>query len=370
MAELGAAAVLNDALFDTYHPHMFDLAVLSAPGPEDDNAEPHSQAISSPHAPDPRRGSLGRLSNLPVELLNEIVRFCTLRSVINFGYVCRHAWRIVEESYPYKLLVSAAPELVATLIQTDAALYYTVDDIFNVLRTPSCCICGNFGGFLYLPDCKRCCMRCLRFSGRLYPMTLPMAKDIFGLTKSQLKRAGVPLVRSLPGKRTVYAPSGGTSTGVSRKRFTFISESAARQIAERHHGGAEGLQAYITARPSDARTSYKSRRAMTEQEDGRDIYLPSQYHPKADHISRFLAATHLPHLSACSPNLVVERGLSCKGCQIAHTKMCWETHLGYWGVKEREIDARRERLYTRAQFLVHLETCEEAKAILAENVGV
>lgn len=106
-------------------------------------------------------------------------------------------------------------------------------------------------------------------------MTLPMAKDIFGLTKSQLKRARVPLIRSLPSKRTVYAPSGGTSTSVIKKRFTFISESAARQVAERHHGGAEGLEAYITARPSDARTSYTSRRAMIKQEDGRDTYLPS-----------------------------------------------------------------------------------------------
>lgn len=50
--------------------------------------------------------------------------------------------------------------------------------------------------------------------------------------------------------------------------------------------------------------------------------------------------------------------------------MCWETHLGYWGGKERENDATRERLYTKAQLLVHLETCEEANAILAKKVSL
>lgn len=293
-----------------------------------------------------------------MELLNEILRPCDLHSLLIFRRLCHRARHIVDESFPFNVIISTAPRLVPTLVQTGAALYYSADEVFAALRTSSCCICGRFGGLLFLPDCKRCCIRCIRFSAELFPMRLTAAVELFGLTETELRRAGVPFIKSLLGTRKLLPPQ--YSDSVAQERVTFVSEPAARRAAERHYGGMEGLRAHIALITCSDKLGYELRQAQIARGTKDDLYLSPGVDPSYDDKCPLYAATHLPHIATLYPEPIVEKGHSCRGC-----------HVNYYEAFRRAapraemklLDAIRERLYTEAQFRVHIETCEGAKIV-------
>src|SRR6266542_2755050 len=112
-----------------------------------------------------------------------------------FSLLNRQARTIVHTSLPYKHLLRHVPRALVALMRTGGSHF--TDEVFRTFCSPACCICGNFGAFLWIPECIRCCFTCMRKAPELMPMGKSQAKAVFGLTKRAL--AKVPIMITLPG---------------------------------------------------------------------------------------------------------------------------------------------------------------------------
>lgn len=161
--------------------------------------------------------TLENLEVLAIELLNAVLQYSHLSSVLTFRLLNKRARGVVDASVPYKHILLNAPCIIKALVITGVSSYFTVDHIFRTFTTPNCQVCGKFGAFLWIPECIRCCIPCVRESPELLPMTECDAKAAFGLTKRTI--SDVPVMVSLPGTYTLSdPPQKRTRRLLSRKR--------------------------------------------------------------------------------------------------------------------------------------------------------
>jgi hypothetical protein len=224
-----------------YHPQDYDDSVLSI-------SDPPTHITDLVHRP-LAYATLGDIDALPVELINEVLRYSDLRTVATLRILSRRAREVVDTSVPYKHILLHAPHVITALARTGAASHFTVDEVFYTLSTAVCYVCGEFGSFLWIPECIQCCFLCLREAPELMPMGERDAKAAFGLTTSGL--AGVPIMVTLPGK---YGPL----MKLYRKTWRLLSRTRARQAALVVHGGEEGLTRYIDSGGSSGQDCLRS----------------------------------------------------------------------------------------------------------------
>ena len=312
----------------TYHPRGFDSSVLS----ESIYTKRRSRANIVHFKPPPTFATLGDLNAFPIELLNEILRYSDLYTISMFSLLNRQARTIVHASLPYKHLLRHAPRALVALIRT-AGSHFTVDEVFHTLCSPACCICGNFGAFLWIPECIRCCFLCLRKAPELLPMGKSHAKAVFGLTKKALAR--VPIMITLPGTYSLFDKQ------YSRPRH-LLSRARALQVAIMTHGGEQGLAKYMESKLSHAEATFEQQPiAMRNSET-------------VDDITRFMATIPFPYYDPTSRKTHI--GLACKGCETVFNS----TKL----VSAEQCCAladRRDQTYTEMGFFEHLEHCLEAQ---------
>ncbi|KIJ36927.1 hypothetical protein M422DRAFT_33978 [Sphaerobolus stellatus SS14] len=72
--------------------------------------------------------------------------------------------------------------------------------VFDTFCSGVCFVCGKFGAFLWIPECIRCCIPCVREPHELPHMSEWDAKVAFGLTPNTLSK--FPIVKYLT--RTLY----------------------------------------------------------------------------------------------------------------------------------------------------------------------
>ncbi|KAH9928064.1 uncharacterized protein B0H18DRAFT_859191, partial [Fomitopsis serialis] len=137
------------------------------------------------------------LGKFPLELLSLIVQYTDLLSISSLRLVNRRTRLIVDESVPYKFLVRHIPNTLASLNSADASQHFTVAQLYSTLCARTCAFCNDFGTYLWVPECVRCCFNCLNESPHLMPLIESDAKMLFGVTKKAL--SGVPSMLSLPG---------------------------------------------------------------------------------------------------------------------------------------------------------------------------
>jgi len=296
--------------FLTYRTQQFDASVVSIP------TKKTTQIVTGLPCT-----TLGDLEPLPLESLNEILRYSDLHSASAFRSLNRRARAVVESSFPYNLILHNAPNVFAVLEKTGIASHFSVDDVFQALCTPSCHICGEFGTYLWIPECIRCCFSCVMKAPELMPVSEPDARTAFGLTKSGL--ASVPIMTTLPG---VYT----TRQRLYRRTRRLLSRERARQAALDIHGGLEDLHNYVHFGTFKVKTTYSRRVAASAETT------------KNDH-TRFMAVVPLPYLD---PSLrITHTGLSCRGCQFARK------------------EAALFRTYTTKGILEHFKKCSGAREL-------
>ena len=327
------------------------LSLLSYRRPEIEHQVISASAAPPDEAPldfkNLRRESLGQLGTLPLELLQEVTRYCTLHALISLGFVNRFATLLVSSSHPYTLIAAHTPKLLATLLQTDTAFYYTAAQVWDVVCSPMCCVCGSYGQYLYMPECVRCCERCLRRSPRFWPITPYTMEKAYGMSEPMLRRAGVPIIKSLPGERI-------TENKVSvdwRVSFHYMSERAAWEEAVRWHGREDVLMRYVNRRP------------LAKQLHETRLYGIDWYINEEEHESRYRATTNLPYFDQATKT--IERGICCKGCKETVRRLYnSNVHSIYWSDSDREAVKMSGRAYTRKSFLEHIRKCPESIASL------
>lgn len=89
--------------------------------------------------------SLGSLSKLPLEILQEILSNSTLSTLTECRTVNR-GLRLAVNSLPhYKAIFTFAPNSLRAALSIEVAAYITCNDLYDVLCTKECNTCGKFG---------------------------------------------------------------------------------------------------------------------------------------------------------------------------------------------------------------------------------
>ena len=288
-----------------------------------------------------RHSALGDLQALPVEILNATLHFSDLRTFSKLCQVNRQARILVEAFFPYKVILTHAPHVIDIFIQTGAASHFTAARVFDVMCSSSCAICGRFGGFLWIPDCIRCCMPCLRKAPELLLMTVQDAMASFGLSREII--TNIPTVDTLPGRYN-HLPY--------KEKRRLLSEARARQAAVMEYGGEEELVACI--KTSQWKAAYHKCVAS----------LRGTFHNKTrlnSYSRRFQVTTCLPYFDLASHT--THNGISCKGCQDAADL---KNHLK-WTESFSVLRDRREQTFTEDMFLEHFKNCTNAQRMWAEH---
>ena len=323
-----------------YHCQDYDASVLST----STDTKPPACLI------DHGLSTLGDLEVLAVELFSEILQYAPLSSVLTFRLLNKRARAAVDTSVPYKYILLNAPCIISALVRTGVSSHFTVDHIFRTFTTPDCQVCGKFGAFLWIPECIRCCIPCVRESPELCPMTECDAKAAFGLTKKTL--ASVPVMISLPGTYTL------SETPQKRTR-RLLSQKLARLAAVVAHGGEKGFMDFIDSGISQSRIAYE-RRVAARNRAQESFDSQGNLNCSIDDVRRFMATTHLPYFDLTTRT--TQNGLSCQGCQLALEAGSEQTLSS---IESYVLLSRRNLTYTMDGLLEHFKECVEAQGIWA-----
>ena len=281
-----------------------------------------------------KRSSLGKLNVFPVETMQEIIIHTNLSTVMNLRRLNMRTRAIIDSTPPFRLLAEYASGSLRTLIHTGVAYYFSVAQVFQVMCTSACIVCGKHGTYLYMPECTRCCLNCLSMAQELMPICKTDAKLAFGLTDKKLRLQNVPIVTSLPGHYTFRL------TAALQKRY-LMSQRLIHEAAIAVHGGEDGLANFLAANPR-ANAAFKKRMA-------RPIERSYDYWGDTpNNIRRFMATTSFPFYD-CTTRRVYDGGYSCQGCQILlyHTDSSGDD----------EWFQRQNDTYTEEGFIAHFDLC-------------
>ena len=260
----------------------------------------------SNHVRTDRVSSLGILDRLPPELMSMILHTLDVQSIARFASVSFRGNTFVQSQRAYQDLVTFAPHALLALGRVGLIGLHSIAELHNALQTERCTICIEYGAFLFLPTCERCCWECLRYNPS-FRMLLPKeAKRYFGLSERHLKQ--LPTLEVIPGK---YGISAKPTPGHCR----LVSVKAARALGLQVQGSAEGLAQALAKRCKSTRTLITGRYFQNEPavSHGQDLLLlPSQGNiPTNDFLG--MASIPFPSLSKSGR---IENGLWCRGCQV------------------------------------------------------
>ena len=254
--------------------------------------------------------SLGRLDDLPLELLHATLALLDFKSLSHVSRTCIRGIEVVNSLPEYRDLMLHAPDALAALGKTRIIRHHPAANIHLALLSAGCTLCSRYGALLYLPTCERCCYHCLWKNQSLWLMTIATAKKCFRLSAAQAK--SLPVVRSVPGRYSV-------GYEISRQRpIGLVCVGAAKQLATADGGfDDEGMAAYVETLHDSCGLSDKDydyflhlQKARLTPPQQKLWLLPSGSENTND---RYCGMGSLPFASL-SPGKHVEYGLWCQGC--------------------------------------------------------
>lgn len=305
----------------------------------------------------PSTKGLGYLDKLPFELLDMVIDQVDILSLIQVGYTCRRGQELVASIPSYAKLLKHCPHTLAALSKMRLLELYTCKRVEKALQSEECCCCGNFGAFLFLLSCERCCFQCLKDKPALWVIPRAQAGKFFHLSTQQMKT--MPTARSVPGKYFV-------TLLISRPRTQLlVGVRAVKELAIRIHG-------------SDMTDCLRSLRALSEKEYGSFMFLRraqlnfSRHDPRmisreanaVNDMCNGMGTIRFPHLPPLDQDQA-DMGSWCRGC-----KWVWQqADQGKLPADQvsRIVPGNRNpstfcydvafREWRRAEFLLHARTC-------------
>ncbi|KAK0463247.1 uncharacterized protein EV420DRAFT_1163412 [Desarmillaria tabescens] len=276
--------------------------------------------------------TLGKLAILPSKLLDNIISTCCdIQTIaISFSLVNRSTRKAVDESLAFQRVSYYALDALVAMLRTHAGSFFTLEDLYNALcSSPSCGSCGNSGSLIWLLECRRCCMPCLR-SPELLPINEYAATKLFGISAATL--AGLPAVCS----------ENSWNDYLDFRRL--LSFTKVRGVVVEEAGGEAQLMARINSTPQ--------RKAVYESCISR--WTNSERKLRA----RWVAAAPLPYFNRCSGK--IDNDLFCAGCR-------WviQSSEGVYGDETYAKAYRRyNTVYTTSDLIEHVRTdCPEGQRI-------
>jgi len=236
---------------------------------------------------DPNSSSIGLLDILPVELLQYTLHMLDFRSLSHLSRVSLQGNEVVRSLPAYRNLMKNAPHALAALGHTSLISLHSANALYGTLLSEQCISCGEYGAFLFLPTCERCCYECLCSNQSLWVIPTTLAKKCFDLTPSQLKL--LPITRSIPG---VYF----VGHRISRQRqLKLTSVKAAKELGIKIHGSTENMAEALTPRRSGGITEkeYYTFRGSKARHCCRSARICPGYQQRETFQTTIAAAWHL-----------------------------------------------------------------------------
>jgi hypothetical protein len=133
---------------------------------------------------DPSSSSIGLLDILPVELLQYTLHMLDFRSLSHLSRASLHGNEVVRSLPAYRNLMEHAPHTLAALGHTRLITLHSANVLYRTLLSEQCISCGEYGAFLFIPTCERCCYECLCSNQSLWVIPTTLARKCFGFTLS------------------------------------------------------------------------------------------------------------------------------------------------------------------------------------------
>ncbi|VTT55865.1 unnamed protein product [Fusarium fujikuroi] len=143
-----------------------------------------------------RVSSLGILDRLPLEILYMLLGRLDIQSITSFVRVSFRGNSYIESLRAYRDLVTFAPQTLMALGKTGLLNLHSVTELHAALRQERCASCVEYGAFLFLPTCERCCWECLRHNPLLRVLPSKEAKRYFGLSERHIRQ--LPTISVIP----------------------------------------------------------------------------------------------------------------------------------------------------------------------------
>ena len=309
--------------------------------------------------------STGCLDVLPLEILQRTLNLLDFRSLSRLAHVC-HGGRAAVQSLPaYRDLIKHASTALVALNRTKLIISHPAVSIYAALHSRNCSSCKNYGPFLFLPTCERCCYECLRNNPSLRVITNRMAKIYFGVSPKDLRR--IPAMLSVPGTYSVGYPV------THRKRTKLVSLKQAEELGVTVHGSEKAMSEFVALQNNGKLTLQQLHVVKWLKAS----FEKPQSHYQAESISyantpndRFcgMASVVFPSLRQ---NNVLENGLWCYGCRhkfenyYRTRELDSTTELRLAGAEPMKALMRPEyRARSKSEFIGHVRECKGSEDYL------
>lgn len=304
-------------------------------------SDPQRRVISS---------SIGVLDVLPLELLHCVLSALDFRSLSRLSRVSHQGKAAVESLPAYREMTTYALRTLKALAQTELIEFHSSTHLRATLRCAQCYYCGEYGAFLFLLTCERCCYNCLNKNQSLRGVSLQVAANCFALTKAQLQQ--VPVLRTIPGRYNFHK--------VRTEGGSLVSVKHAKELAITIHGTMQRIRELLVLRyapqtPRQSSWTYDYFRWMLDAPLNPLDQNPSTMAEFSSYANRYhdncwgIPTIHFPSLSREND---LEGGLWCRGCKTT-------------GVQDNTQDRAR----SRSDFLDHVKNHHGVQE-LAHELGL
>lgn len=309
---------------------------------------------------------LGRLDELPVEILYFVLGLLDLRSISHLSEASLRGHVVVRSFHIYRDLLKYASHPLTVLGRTRCIRHHSATTLHTALFSQDCVSCGHFGAFLFLPTFERCCYECLSKNQSLWVAPRALVKKCFDLDGHQIK--GLPVLRSLPGLYQI-----GTQAEISRnRRLNLVSVKSAKALGLKVHGSTTNMPDWASlCRPWGPSTKNLKENnylrwlqdAPMQPLDGDQFLLPPQPHEPNDKYCG-MACIPFPSIGRDGQQ---ESGLWCRGCEWAFENLLYEDEqeieaaLGYSISPDCEVEcvllSLKHRARSKMEFARHIRNC-------------
>jgi hypothetical protein len=131
---------------------------------------------------------LGAMQNLPVEVINLILKELDIESCLNFRKVSRVARNIVANTLEYRRIATHAPTCLLAMLRTGVAHSYTFPDLYRAMLLRDCEVCHKLAAYVYLPKLTKACDKCISVDKRFVTVTLASFAKEAGWTTARLRK--------------------------------------------------------------------------------------------------------------------------------------------------------------------------------------
>ncbi|KAK2748745.1 hypothetical protein FQN57_000326 [Myotisia sp. PD_48] len=305
----------------------------------------------------PSMRSSGKLNVLPLELLHYTFNNLDFQSLSRLSRVSLQNKDAVESLPAFQDLIQYAPHALRALSKINLLSLHSAVLLRSTLKSQSCISCREFGPYLFLPTCERCCFQCLCFNQSLWVVPVKFAQECFNIPPRELKK--IPIMRGIPGRYKV-------GLQIERRRYEkLVSVRTAKEFGLQINGSTPRsiLPYHLSAselRKTQAMNWYRD--APLSPLPANPSTLPTIRNSRKDNFCG-MASTIFPSLL---PDNTLDYGRWCRGCEWMYkhpNKNTWLTiHLRNELVPSRcdphyVFLGKYRRARSTSDFLAHVTEC-------------